>query len=189
VSQRLRYANGTYERDQLGVWRYSWGDPVPGARDLTLADLLAIHASDVAATRELGRAELEWLAGEREDIGEVLLQQHGDRTPTTGDLVVGMAAPELHVQLMLTVADVADLAHVSKATIDSYRSRGTLPEPQVQRGRTPLWSRPVIQRWLTLRPGAAAEAARRAAAEARRVSRAAAANAAADAREGMARPA
>ncbi len=171
MGQRLRYANDTYERDEFGVWRYRWGDPVPGARDLTLADLLAIHASDAEATRELGRAELEWLAGERDDIGEVLVQRHGDRTPTTGDLVVGMAAPELHVQLMLTVADVADLAHVSKATIDSYRSRGTLPAPQVQRGRTPLWSRPVIQRWLATRPGAAAEAARRAALEARRVRR------------------
>jgi hypothetical protein len=169
VSQRLRYANDTYERDEFGVWRYRWGDPVPGARDLTLADLLAIHTSDVAATRELGRAELEWLSGERDDIGDVLVQQHGDRTPTTGDLVVGMAAPELHVQLMLTVADVADLAHVSKATIDSYRSRGSLPEPQVQRGRTPLWSRPVIRRWLATRPGAAAEAARREALAARRV--------------------
>lgn len=168
MGQRLRYANDTYERDEFGTWRYRWGDPVPGARDLTLADLLAIHTSDAAATRELGRAELEWLAGERDDIGEVLVCQHGDRTPTTGDLVVGMAAPELHVQLMLTVADVADLAHVSKATIDSYRSRGSLPEPQVQRGRTPLWSRPVIKRWLENRPGAAAEAARRAALAARR---------------------
>lgn len=168
MAQRLRYANDTYERDEFGVWRYRWGDPVPGARDLTLADLLAIHTSDIAATRELGQAELEWLAGERDDIGEVLVQQHGDRTPTTGDLVVGMAAPELHVQLMLTVADVAELAHVSKATIDSYRSRGTLPEPQVQRGRTPLWSRPVIKRWLATRPGAAADTARREALAARR---------------------
>ena len=168
MTQRLRYANDTYERDEFGVWRYRWGDAVPGACDLTLADLLAIHASDAVATRELGRAELEWLAGEREDIGEVLGQRHGDRTPTPGDLVVGMAAPELHVQLMLTVADVAEMAHVSKATIDSYRSRGSLPEPQVQRGRTPLWSRPVIQRWLANRPGAAAEAARRAAVEQRR---------------------
>lgn len=168
MAQRLRYANDTYERDEFGVWRYRWGDPVPGARDLTLADLLAIHTSDIAATRELGRAELEWLAGERDDIGEVLVQQHGDRAPTTGDLVVGMAAPELHVQLMLTVADVAELAHVSKATIDSYRSRGTLPEPQVQRGRTPLWSRPVIKRWLATRPGAAADTARREALAARR---------------------
>jgi hypothetical protein len=168
VSQRLRYANDTYERDEFGVWRYAWGDPVPGARDLTLADLLAIHTSDSAATRELGRAELEWLAGEREDVGEVLIQQRGDRSPTTGDLVVGMSAPELHVQLMLTVADVAELAHVSKATIDSYRSRGTLPPPQVQRGRTPLWSRPIVARWLVTRPGAAAEAARREGLAARR---------------------
>lgn len=168
MTQRLRYANDTYERDEFGVWRYRWGDAVPGARDLTLADLLAIHTSDAAATRELGRAELEWLAGERDDVGEVLLQQHGDRGPTTGDLVVGMAAPELHVQLMLTVADVAELARVSKATVDSYRSRGTLPEPQVQRGRTPLWSRPIIARWLATRPAAAAEAARRQALATRR---------------------
>ncbi len=168
MTERLKYANDTYERDEFGVWRYPWGDPVPGARDLTLADLLAIHTSDAAATRELGRAELEWLAGERDDIGEVLVQQRGDRAPTTGDLVVGMSAPELHVQLMLTVADVAELAQVSKATIDSYRSRGVLPEPQVQRGRTPLWSRPIIKHWLVTRPGATAEAARREALASRR---------------------
>lgn len=168
MTERLRYANGTYERDGTGVWRYPWGTPVPGARDLTLADLLAIHAPDAVATRELGRAELEWLAGERDDVGEVLVQQRGRNSPTTGDLVVGMSAPELHVQLMLTVADVAELAEVTKATIDSYRSRGTLPPPQVRRGRTPLWSRPIIKHWLENRPGVIAATTRRAALDARR---------------------
>jgi predicted DNA-binding transcriptional regulator AlpA len=70
-----------------------------------------------------------------------------------GDLIVGMQAPELHILTMLTVGDIAEVAGVSKATIDSYRYRGVLPEPQATSGRTPLWARPIIRHWLATRSG------------------------------------
>ena len=151
MSAELRYCNGTYVRDPEGVWRYSWGDPVPGAVDLTLADLLAIDHPAGDPSRPVTREELEWLRDENHE--NVLVRRNGRSAPTSGDLIVGMSAPELQVHTMLTVGDIAQLAEVSKATIDSYRYRGYLPAPQTIRGRTPLWSRPVVQRWLQTRPG------------------------------------
>jgi hypothetical protein len=157
VSQTLHCCNGTYERHRDG-WRYAWGDLVPNASDLTLADLMLVDddvecAGSVDRFRPLTAAERRWLAGEHGAVDEVLLRRRNGRQPNAGDLIVGMLAPELHVLLMLTVGDIADAAGVSKATIDSYRYRGYLPEPQVTRGRTPLWSRPVVSRWLATRPG------------------------------------
>lgn len=156
MNAELRYCNGTYIRDPEGIWRYTWGDPIPGAVDLTLADLLAIDhppddTSSTASSRPVTREELEWLRDE--NLDNVLVRRNGRSTPTAGDLIVGMSAPELQVHTMLTVGDIATLAEVSKATIDSYRYRGYLPAPQSIRGRTPLWSRPIIQRWLHTRPG------------------------------------
>lgn len=158
MSGQLEHCNGTYRRGTDGVWRYPWGDPVPGATDLTLADLLAIHyGTDLAGARlplrAVSRSELAWLTGQSEDLDQVFVRRRGTNPPDTGDLVVGMWAPELHVLTMLTVNEIAELAGVSKATIDSYRYRGYLPEPQTTRGRTPLWARPIVQRWLTTRPG------------------------------------
>ncbi len=158
MSTELEHGNGTYRRGTDGVWRYPWGDPVPGATDLTVADLLAIHhGTDVETARiplrAVSQAELEWLTGRNGELDQIFVRRRGPQGPDTGDLVVGMWAPELHVLTMLTVNEIADLAEVSKATIDSYRYRGYLPEPQATRGRTPLWARPIVQRWLTTRPG------------------------------------
>jgi hypothetical protein len=158
VSGELEHCNGTYKRGTDGVWRYPWGDPVPGAVDLTLADLLAIQQGcDLDGARiplrAVSQSELAWLTGRSEDLDRVFVRRRGSSPPDTGDLVVGMWAPELHVLTMLTVNDIAELAGVSKATIDSYRYRGYLPEPQATRGRTPLWARPIVQRWLDTRPG------------------------------------
>lgn len=154
MSATLRYANDTYWRDAEGVWRYRWGDRVPGAVDLTLSDLLAIddHA-DESLTVDLDRRTLAWLTGE-DQLGEAVhVRPNGSRSPNAGDIVVGMHAPELQVTTMLTVSDIARMAGVSKATIDSYRYRGYLPAPQAVQGRTPLWARPVVARWLRTRPG------------------------------------
>jgi hypothetical protein len=157
VSETLHCCNRTYIRRREG-WHYAWGEPVPGATDLTLADLMLVDdhvegAGSVDRFRPLTNAERRWLSGEHGAIDEVLLRRRNGHRPNAGDLIVGMLAPELHVLLMLTVGDIAEMAGVSKATIDSYRYRGYLPEPQVTRGRTPLWSRPVVARWLTTRPG------------------------------------
>ena len=145
----LQICHGTYRRQPEDVWRYAWGPPVPGARDLTLADMLALDTD-----RPLTNAEHEWASGVRAVTDEVLVQPTPGRRPDARDLVVGMVAPELHAPLMLTVEQVAERAGVSKATIDSYRYRGYLPDPQATVGRTPLWARPVVTRWIELRPGA-----------------------------------
>jgi hypothetical protein len=158
MAQRLTCCNDTYTRTDDGVWRYPWGDPVPAATDLTLADVLSLQrtggAPEELVMRPLTREEHAWIRGETANIDAVLIRAPANgHTPGVGDLVIGMLAPELHVLTMLTVADISDLAGVSKATIDSYRYRGYLPTPQATRGRTPLWARPIVHRWLQTRPG------------------------------------
>jgi hypothetical protein len=154
----LTCCNDTYTRTSDGTWRYPWGDPVPGAVDLTLADVFALHRSGTdpedLTMRPLSAAERAWLRGETSDVDAVLVRRTTNgQPPGVGDLVIGMLAPELHVLTMLTVADIGELAGISKATVDSYRYRGSLPPPQATRGRTPLWARPIVHRWSQTRPG------------------------------------
>lgn len=156
MTREISCCNDTYTRTAAGVWCYPWGEPVPGAYDLTLADVFAIHVGpeDKVPMRSLGRDEVAWLKGEPADPDNVLVRQtDGSRRSSIGDLVVGMLAPELHVETMLTVADISRLAGVTKDTIDSYRYRGYLPRPQAMPGRSPLWARPIIRHWLDNRPG------------------------------------
>jgi predicted DNA-binding transcriptional regulator AlpA len=154
----LTTCNGTYTRDAQGVWRYPWGHPVPGAVDLTLSDLMTIDATvgcteGIEALRPLTAAERRWLSGQSSAPDQILVRERPGHRPHAGDLIIAMSAPELHAMTMLTVADIAEAAGVSKSTIDSYRYRGYLPEPQLTRGRTPLWARPIVRRWLNDRPG------------------------------------
>ena len=155
----LTTCNDTYTRDADGVWRYPWGHPVPGAIDLTLSDLLSIDATvgcteAIEALRPLSPAERRWLTGQSTAIDQIPVRKRPGVRPHAGDLIIGMSAPELHAMTMMTVGDVAEAAHVSKSTIDSYRYRGYLPEPQITRSRTPLWARPIVRGWLEHRPGA-----------------------------------
>jgi hypothetical protein len=142
--------NDTYTRGDDGAWRYPWDELVPGAQDLTIVGALALRLDDAGPRQSLSREELAWatsLCG----VDEPLMVQR----PGGGrQLIVGMTAPELNIVTMLTVADIGELAGVSKATIDSYRYRGYLPDPQIIKGRTPLWSRPIVRHWLSTRPGA-----------------------------------
>lgn len=151
----LRFGNGAYVRGTDGVWRYVDGGQVPGATDLTLADLLPLTgtADDRPHRRLVTREDLARLRELGAGIEALLVRRTDPEELRCGDVVVGMSAPELHPMAMLTVRDIAELAGISKATVDSYRYRGSLPEPQVVRGRTPLWSRPVVQRWLDARVG------------------------------------
>lgn len=151
------FCNGTYARID-GVWRYPWGDEVVGATDLTLGDLIQIDnqcdcAEAVRTFRPLTDAERRWLAGDASMSDQVMFRRRPGFRPHAGDLIIGLLAPELHPLTMLTVGEIAEAAGVSKATIDSYRYRGCLPEPQASRGRTPLWARPVVRHWLSTRPG------------------------------------
>lgn len=157
MTLQLQVCNGTYTRNAEG-WHYPWGARVPNATDLTLADLMAVDdtidcVDGVQSFRKLTAAERRWLAGETVAIDQVLLRQRPGYRANAGDLIIGMMAPELQALMMLTVGDISELAGVSKATIDSYRYRGYLPQPQIVRGRTPLWSRPIVHHWMACRPG------------------------------------
>lgn len=153
----LDSCNGTYLRDEQ-AWRYPWGNPVPGARDLTLGDVMTIDgdaegAAAIELFRPLTAAERRWLEGDASAISQVPLRSRNGHRPHIGDVIIGMHAPELHPMTMMTVGDIAAAAGITKATVDSYRYRGYLPEPQVVRGRTPLWARPIVRYWMATRPG------------------------------------
>ena len=138
---------GVYQRTADGQWLYPWGDPVPGATDLTVGDVLRLGLVEAheAPSADLG-ATLD-----EDDLVDHDVQAAGDGDDT--GRVVGMQAPELHVRAMLTISDIAEMVGVAPDTIAAYRYRGYLPEPQAVIGRTPVWSRPVIRHWLQTRPG------------------------------------
>ncbi len=143
---------GVYRRTPQGQWVYPWGDPVPGARDVTVGDVLRlglIEAEGEEAMTDLG-SNLDHDA--MVDHATDGLAEAANLAEAT-DRVVGLDAPELHVRAMLTISDIAEMVGVAPDTIAAYRYRGYLPEPQAVIGRTPVWSRPVIRYWLQTRPG------------------------------------
>ena len=143
---------GVYQRTPEGQWLYPWGDPVPGARDLTVGDVLQLGLiepdGDDGADDLVGRLREDTMVDHAVDE----LSGTADGAEPT-DRVVGMEAPELHVRAMVTISDIAEMVGVAPDTIAAYRYRGYLPEPQAVIGRTPVWSRPVIRHWLQTRPG------------------------------------
>lgn len=60
-------------------------------------------------------------------------------------------------QTMLSVGDIAELAGVSTATIQSYYHQGYLPQPDVtigvERARMHGWLRETVDEWIANRPG------------------------------------
>ena len=51
----------------------------------------------------------------------------------------------------LTISDIAKLTNLKVDTINKYRTRNTLPEPDSIVGRTPVWKRETIETWNALR--------------------------------------
>lgn len=166
--------NGTYRRHDDG-WRYPWGNPVPGAEDMTISSLYNLpvygagHGRWVAVPPTLARnePELAWCL-DHPAADEEMIARWRQRTP--GDLEVGtlmvpldewdgharepigMWAPELHPDRLLGSSQVAEMAGVSPDTLRTYVSRGSLPAPQGWHSGSPWWTRPVIARWLADRP-------------------------------------
>lgn len=52
---------------------------------------------------------------------------------------------------LLTTEDIAALLGVERDTVSSYKSRGQMPAPDQQYGRTPLWKHSTIQSWIKTR--------------------------------------
>lgn len=48
---------------------------------------------------------------------------------------------------MLTITDVAERVGVKRQTIDAYRLRGLMPEPDGYLGKSPWWRAKTIDRW------------------------------------------
>lgn len=53
----------------------------------------------------------------------------------------------------LTAAQLADRLGVQRASIYRMRTRGDLPDPVPDTGRTPLWAVPTVEAWEKARPG------------------------------------
>jgi predicted DNA-binding transcriptional regulator AlpA len=62
-----------------------------------------------------------------------------------------MAAPELHPHHLIGIDDVAARLDVTRATVRSYLARGQMPAPVVRIGGSPVWSGPLIDRWVATR--------------------------------------
>jgi len=173
-STTLSYG-GAYRRDVDGIWRYAaTGSRVPGASDICLADVVPhflvgppTHgqvwvARPFALTTEAFKAVLDELADtppsfnlpvripELPDTTSVIMVPHGAWARHEND-VVAMNAPELHPSALMTLDMVAKAARLSSASLTEYIRRGTCPPPQVQLGRSPMWSRPVVSHWLSTR--------------------------------------
>lgn len=48
---------------------------------------------------------------------------------------------------MLTIADVAAMFDRRVGTVEQWRAREKMPDPDVQLGRTPGWHRDTLLRW------------------------------------------
>jgi len=48
----------------------------------------------------------------------------------------------------LTYSDIATLSGLKTGTIKQSRKRGTLPEPSQYVGKTPIWSKQVVDHWI-----------------------------------------
>jgi hypothetical protein len=122
---------GAYVRDVLGVWRYAWGEPVPGATDVLAGER---GPRPVSAASETGPPR--WVTE-----GWLPL----DLAPATGDRpdLVGMRAPETAGSRLLSREDLGLLAAITSAP---------LPSPQVVLpSGQPRWTWPVVRRWLAER--------------------------------------
>ena len=79
----------------------------------------------------------------------------GPQGDTVGPMKPETVKPEKPSDL-LTLTDVATLLGVQRNTLTAHRTRGAMPAPDRQYGRTPLWRRSTIVRWRPLAGGAPA---------------------------------
>jgi len=155
---------GAYLRDEEGIWFDArTGEVIPGASDLRLADLYdpPLDERPDGAVRLVPRAwasrhpdhPLAW-AYAYADLGgrEPIAVPVGAWDERAG-AVVAMAAPEVHLHHLIGVDDVAARLEVTRATVRSYLARGQMPEPVARIGGSPVWSGPLIDRWVATRRG------------------------------------
>lgn len=154
-----------YKRDSRGTWRYARGGAsVPGARDLGLDDLHAwgrrrgvevlVSVENAQAHEELewvlrrrGRENTAWVRARRGVVEAVSVSR--DDWDAHAEVALGMWAPELQADRMLTVADVSARTGLGASTVRSYEARGVIPKAQVRlRNGTALWAEPIMRAWI-----------------------------------------
>jgi predicted DNA-binding transcriptional regulator AlpA len=67
--------------------------------------------------------------------------------------IIGMDAPEMHPDRLMTMEMVAAAIGVTPASLLEYLRRGACPGPPVRIGRTPAWTRPIVEQWTLARSG------------------------------------
>jgi hypothetical protein len=148
-----------YRRDRLGRWRYIDGGYVPGAADVTLGDLYRVERRRgralVPVRLARGDAALAWCRSwPLETSGAIVC--HGVDSSTwerAAASVVTLSAPELCAERLLDTASVAAIIGVRTRTVASYLARGSLPDPVARVGNSPVWTLPVLLRWMARRAG------------------------------------
>jgi predicted DNA-binding transcriptional regulator AlpA len=160
----------TYQRDDEGIWRYTiTGQPVPGARDLTLANLyrFPVENNRIQVPAHLAATDpaLSWCLNPHRSSDDGPLTVTVKEWDRRAAQPLGIDAPELHPSRLITIAQVASLAGVEEASIHRYLLRGAIPQPPIRVGYSPCWPRPIIDHWLETRrtsgrrqPGAVAGA-------------------------------
>ena len=162
----LSAGGGNYLRLD-GTWLYAATEkPVPGASDVTLHQRYAAAPHIIHAGHEYLLLDSTWLWGpdarrELSWCAPCVIQITGAHPSLTlavpapefarrGDVVVGIAAPELDPADMLTASRIAELLGVARSTVNAYHARGQMPPPAVTLSRRlPLWPRPVIDHWMS----------------------------------------
>jgi hypothetical protein len=155
----------SYRRGQGGVWRYSFGGVVPGARDDTLARRYRFAArpgSTVLVPVELCRRDdLLWVRDHHDGDSGAAVRWCGSYVPAysltrecweaRSRIPMGLTAPELQPPAMVDLAGFARTLGVRESSLSAYKARGRLPQPQFTVANSPLWSWPVIEHWKRFR--------------------------------------
>jgi hypothetical protein len=146
-----------YRRDRLGRWRYVDGGYVPGAADVTVGDLyqVARRTNRCLVPARLARTDpaLAWCCSwPLETFGAVVCHGVDESVWEVAKAgVVTLSAPELCAERLLDTAAVAAILGVRPRTIASYLARGSLPSPVARVGNSPVWTLPVLLRWMARR--------------------------------------
>jgi hypothetical protein len=154
--------DGAYARDELGTWFDTLtGAEVPGASDLVLRDLYdpPIDELDGALVRIVPRTwasrhpehPLAWIFAYADLGGREPVAVPAAAWEERADEPVAMAAPELHPHHLIGVDGVAAHLGVTPATVRSYLARAQMPAPVTRIGGSPVWPRPLIERWIATR--------------------------------------
>jgi len=168
--QSQQPVRGSYWRDSGGLWRYLiGGQPVPGARDVTAEERYLPCPRVDRGGRRWVLLEPDWVSGPRARpelaglAGGLLQDAVGlmaaeDAVLADPGAVVDLYAPELALDALIGMADIAALIGAEQATVRSWLRRGVLPAPAGWVGPRviPLWARPPIRLWVAARstPGA-----------------------------------